>query len=507
MKKKYVIAFSGVFNIANYGDHLFPIIYKKWMEINGIDCEIDLFSSIECSNAFFSDIHVYSEICLGEMVLKKKYDYIIVSGGALIHFKAIDQKMNDYDNSFYKYPIYESWIIPSIVGAVNGIPVLWNAPGVPYDFDESEKKLFNYLIKLVDFIAVRNVESKKSILTSLGCEDKPIVVSPDPAFLVSRFFANEKLEIIRERLKIEKKYIVFHTHRLIPKEILDKTINILQKLADSKGYRICLLPLAYTHADNEICEKIMDMTQNDSFFTFSNKLSLEDMIAVLAGCEMYIGTSFHGAITAYSYGKRVIALDFFKYRKTCSLFHTMGMDEYYLTDTKLLDEKIQKILKNPYDNSEKMKSIQNQIDTMYTNMLNMHQNLTKKENPCAWIEYISILQLEYDFLFRNKYIMNNFKLEKEMDNEYIENLKTEIQNLQFKIEEFSDENTNKENYIEALKLEWVKQHNQNEELKSENKKIVNENVIYKEKIDMLEKKNVAYRNYIEILERNISLLE
>ena len=44
--KKYNIAFTGVFDIENYGDHLFPLIFREKMKKKVIDCELFLFSPI-----------------------------------------------------------------------------------------------------------------------------------------------------------------------------------------------------------------------------------------------------------------------------------------------------------------------------------------------------------------------------------------------------------------------------------------------------------------------------
>ena len=41
---KYNIAISGTFNVENYGDLMFPVVFKKAVEKRGLDFELFLFS-------------------------------------------------------------------------------------------------------------------------------------------------------------------------------------------------------------------------------------------------------------------------------------------------------------------------------------------------------------------------------------------------------------------------------------------------------------------------------
>lgn len=129
---------------------------------------------------------------------------------------------------------------------------------------------------------------------------------------------------------------------------------------------------------------------------FEKNLLLEDMIAILAGCSMYIGTSFHGAITAFAYGKKVLGLDFFHYRKTKSVYHTMGEDKYYFTDGKSLRNSAIELLAEPERDDRRLLQIQLEVDNMYTAMLQTWQKTIQKERKTEFLyEYISHVHDEY----------------------------------------------------------------------------------------------------------------
>ena len=50
--KKIKIAFTGVFDIDNFGDHLFPIIFENSLRKRKIDVELFLFSPYESTQGF-----------------------------------------------------------------------------------------------------------------------------------------------------------------------------------------------------------------------------------------------------------------------------------------------------------------------------------------------------------------------------------------------------------------------------------------------------------------------
>lgn len=58
--KKIKIAFTGVFDIDNFGDHLFPIIFENSLRKRKIDVELFLFSPYESTQGFGIAKKVYS---------------------------------------------------------------------------------------------------------------------------------------------------------------------------------------------------------------------------------------------------------------------------------------------------------------------------------------------------------------------------------------------------------------------------------------------------------------
>lgn len=90
--KKIKIAFTGVFDIDNFGDHLFPIIFENSLRKRKIDVELFLFSPYESTQGFGIAKKVYSIREMEKLHKINKFDAIVVGGGEIIHFYSFKQK-------------------------------------------------------------------------------------------------------------------------------------------------------------------------------------------------------------------------------------------------------------------------------------------------------------------------------------------------------------------------------------------------------------------------------
>ena len=365
------IAFSGVFDIANYGDHLFPFLFEEWMRAAGEACETELYSVLPGAQSLGTGREVFALDSLAKRHRERPYDALVVSGGALIHYRNLMQRLPGGEEPV-PYPIPHTWIAPSLLGLQTGVPVLWNAPGVPADFEGAEKEITAFLLRGVDFLSTRNEASAASLRAVLPPE-RPVTVTPDPAFFLSRYRPDAELAGIRADLGLPARYAVFHTHPLLPERMRPDVVETLRALR-AEGLEVILLPLAYTHGDELLAASLAERAQTEGIRALGRGLTLRQMLAVLAGCEMYIGVSFHGAITAFSYGRKVLALDFFRYRKTRAVYEIMGEERNYLTGSAGLREKALALLAEAPRDGRRLEELQTQVDLFYEAMLRALRN-------------------------------------------------------------------------------------------------------------------------------------
>ena len=113
--KKYNIAFTGVFDIENYGDHLFPLVFREKMKEKGIDCELFLFSPIgDVQQGYQQNYEVYPLYKLQELHRRYHFDAVIVGGGGILHYASGKQLLDKNSTEFVDYKVFETWVIPSL---------------------------------------------------------------------------------------------------------------------------------------------------------------------------------------------------------------------------------------------------------------------------------------------------------------------------------------------------------------------------------------------------------
>ncbi|MPL95145.1 hypothetical protein SDC9_41311 [bioreactor metagenome] len=520
--KRYRIAFCGVFDLANYGDHIFPVIFSHEMEKRGLDYELLLFSPIECQQAFNNSKHVYPLYNLEKMHKDNPFDVFVVAGGEIIHLFKFIQKLNTDEKSYQEYPISQIWLIPAIVANKYGVKLLWNTPGIPFVFEDLLKPTVKSMCSCVDYLSVRNIFSKVC-LKECGIDENKINLVPDTVLYLSEVVKFDYLMSIREKvLPFKEQYIVFHCNKFINDKQIESVIEILNNLSE-KGYKIVLLPLAYTHDDDIILSKINNIS-NNKFFKFNSKLSVFEMMSVLAGCFLYIGVSFHGAITALQYGKKAIAFDFMKNNKTRNLFEYLNIQKNYTTTEQNLNEVIKNIIgTNENIDLDKPKlELKRHFDNIYNTITNPNVNCNENNNFA-----FSIADGITEFNIELSKLQKSLKIENEK-NEFKQNQINEQQNYVNALEEsiswykneiakqnnlyeynktIEDANKSKDNYIKNIeeanekKEEYIR-HLENDHGNKDNYiKHLEENQLSKDNyIKHLEENQLSKDNYIKNLE-------
>ena len=164
MKKK--IAQVGTFDVENFGDLLFPVIMEYYMR----DYEIDLFSPKgNCIKPFEKAKFVYSLDALEARCQENSYEAIVVGGGELIR---CDTVLASHYNSKEENISLKMWALPILVGSRYDIPVIFNAPGVPFRFNKSMHGMIKELFEKVPvFCGYDQVEQAEAALSGMGYSD------------------------------------------------------------------------------------------------------------------------------------------------------------------------------------------------------------------------------------------------------------------------------------------------------------------------------------------------
>lgn len=358
------IALCGVFDIPNYGDHLFPLVCRNELKRRGYQGEVVLFSPFEAQESFVENSLVHSLDDLEHMHQQHPFDVIIVGGGEIIHWHRFGQKRDFSSTTFTQYPMDKVWMIPSFMKLKYGVPLLWNAPGIPFVFD-SGADAAHMLINGVDYISVRN-EFSANVLRDIDIDDAHIHLVPDTGFSLKSIASQQQLNAAKEEVFPELgRYAVFHCNRFIPEDAVADVVDTLNMVHDA-GYHVVLLPLAYTHGDEDALRSISAALPFEALLP-NKPLSLLQIIGILANCDLYIGTSLHGSVTASVFGKTIVSFDYQQTKKTKDLYHLLGFDDYYVTDVKLLKATAQNAMEHQhaFDFSNIQSRIDSHFDALY----------------------------------------------------------------------------------------------------------------------------------------------
>ncbi len=376
---EYNIAQIGTFDYENIGDLLFPTVLeaqlKKRMNVNNLF----LFSLNGCTRPLDSENkEVYSIDKLEEIHLSKGIDAIILGGGDLIRFDNNIVATNNYssENTAFDLIFY-----PFLIANKYNIPLLWNCPGVPFEFTDDDKIMLKEYLEQVDYISVRDNKSK-SIIAGTGTK-KAINVFPDSVLSISELVdVKEASKVLKARYEFLKdKYIVFQSFPPLNDAYKPLLIEQLKMLAESYNMPIIMFPIGRVHNDHVFLKELTKDLDDDRFIYIEEKLNLTESCALLSDAQVFIGTSLHGNIIANSYGTPSIALDAGDLIKVRNSFKILDREKYCIKDISSLKDTVDKVLKEP-----KLERLLPAIGEVNKHFDNLCAEVTKKQKKPSFME-------------------------------------------------------------------------------------------------------------------------
>ena len=393
MKK---IAQIGSFDVENYGDLLFPYVLETQLKKRLSDVDIILFSPNGGKKPFEENRNVYPVHELEKMHLKYHFDAIIIGGGDVIRLDS--NVLSDYESSYMAAELM--WIEPILIANRYSIPVIFNAPGVPFSFSNFKKDNVKKLIECLDYCSVRDNESKENLLS---CQiKKDIKVIPDTIIKIYETFGKE--ELINNAKQLMQKgilpnstrYIVIqHNRYRYDDEIyLNSLKDFIKMVIEKYDFDILLVPIGYVHKDIDFLNKLL--IDNSRVHLIKTKLSPFDMLSVFVNSNGFIGTSLHGLITSSAYGIPILGINEQCFVKVTGYLKLINKENVEVNDIRLLEKKFEDFF---FDNTNSLDELRTIVDNHFDTIVNIIEN--KKENYSPCLE----LQLLND-LYRNEEINN-----------------------------------------------------------------------------------------------------
>ncbi|GAB4069445.1 polysaccharide pyruvyl transferase family protein [Ancylobacter sonchi] len=308
----------GTFDVANYGDLLFPIVAAHRLAPLGWDV-VPVSPSMQ--RTVFGDAMAVEP--MGKLPGELRGDAVLVGGGELVHAWPASF-LDEYrigDLPTWAYP--SLWLGASLVGALQDVPVIWNAPGVPAPFTEQIRRLaVEPVLAMADYVAVRDVPSRNF----LGSTHRAAVsVVPDSITELSRVWPLEALApafaalCARKQIAADAQLMAVHLRAVgLEAEAIAQIAAMLDAFASTRGLTPILIAIGPSLGDDDSVRRL-GAAMTGPHVVLDDPLSLREIAAAIAHARLYTGNSMHGYVTALSYGRPGVMIARPAFRKLAGL--------------------------------------------------------------------------------------------------------------------------------------------------------------------------------------------
>ncbi len=287
----------------NYGDLLFPLIAQFRLSSFGYNIV-----SVAPTNIKTKFADALPPISIAEfLTLPLDISGILIGGGYMIHTKNLNvpEVFQEYANRGLSENVSsELWIGASLLSKKLNLPVLWNAPGVPFFLHRSQSQQVSEALKASKYINVRDEGSAEILRKNCGIEPK---VVPDTALDIGRMWPKPSLldtfKNLLNRKKIEGNNFL-HIHirnRSLSHFSYSDLAEKIEFLA--KKYRLIPILNGIGESHNDHIEaRLISKYLHIQHLLLDDPTSLQEIAASIAFSNIYIGASMHGYISAIAYG-------------------------------------------------------------------------------------------------------------------------------------------------------------------------------------------------------------
>lgn len=289
------IAHFGTFDVANYGDLLFPRLLE-W-RLADISDEIVHISPV-------GGVQIYRDVAVSHSLADvqqagTEFDAVVVGGGNIIH----DNGTNLTTYQSVKRVAYPRlWLGATQLATRQRIPLVVNAPGVPKVPGTVAAPLMRRFATRADYLAVRDTYSQQ-VLRSIGVPDAAVV--PDSALEIRDMFSSNApadLDVPpRLAATLDSRFAAVHINDRYKGGDVASLARRLDDLSSTLQATIVLIAIGPCHGDDRFAETVAAQMQSDPV-VFSAPKAVEDVAYVISRSCLYVGSSMHGFITAASFG-------------------------------------------------------------------------------------------------------------------------------------------------------------------------------------------------------------
>lgn len=299
------IAVFGTFDVANYGDLLFPLLAER--RLAAIDENVRAVAPTACRPMQDAATTLSVDDLLDPRRSNEAIPAlsgVLLGGGNLLHASATSRVYGALDPPRpFAYP--SLWMGAARLAARHGVPLAWNAPGAPATLAPAAAAAMSVASRAARPRAVRD-EGSRAILAAAGIDAE---LAPDPGLDVSDLWDRDELLTLHRELVSEiapnGRTVAFHVS---PRRVLDDVATLaaaFDAIATALDATPLLVAVGPCHDDGALLKRIAAKLDRPAV-VLARPQRLIEIAAAIAGSVAYLGSSMHGAITAVAYGRRAV---------------------------------------------------------------------------------------------------------------------------------------------------------------------------------------------------------
>lgn len=377
-------AIWGTFDVANFGDLLFPRIFEHEIKRRLPQAFVRSFSPLGYLHAVPLDGGFVAEP-LGHWSserireLAHDVDVVAVGGGEIIH------DHDEYYSVWYEIEPEEALRLQPSRFFIEGLgedvgatpPVAWHSVGIPFDLEGELARRVRDACAHRPYISVRD-EHSRSRLVAAGVE-REIAVVPDSALLIDRLFSKDLLAQRLEYLRAVGSYpahgdaplIVQGSRVLVP--FADEIARALvHALANRKHVPILLLEAGPCHGDGEFADILAQFLPPERTYRMREGFVVEDVVAAIASAQGFLGLSLHGSLTAFACDVPFSTMNMVGYSKLSAWVEMAGAEATYITSIDQLGPAVERVLDGQRARGD-LKPLRRAIDAHFDRIADLAQ--------------------------------------------------------------------------------------------------------------------------------------
>lgn len=321
---------TGVFDMNNFGDLLFPLVAAHRLAPHGIEVVPVAPTTARPTLADAMPAIEIGEMLCGDMAA----DAVLIGGGYIVHHQRMDF-LKEYRGEFAHWAASGLWLGATLAGALRDIPVVWNAPGVLHVFTAEQRRRMAPALRTADYLSVRD----RGSLTLLSPpEDVPAAVVPDTIAELARLWPLSSLGdaygalMARKGFAADTPCLAFHVrNRSAANRPLGEIAASLDAFAAARGLTPVLVAIGQSHDDAELVRELSGHLRSPHV-CLDDPASLREIAAAIAHARLFVGASLHGYIASAAYDVPGVLVARPSYRKFGGFLEHSGRPQDLVRD-------------------------------------------------------------------------------------------------------------------------------------------------------------------------------